>query len=92
MRRGESQVWRISNQRLAIRTENLALTAFAAPGDSGGPVFYKNQFIGILNTVEESCETLYGEDYGIINSVTYFSAPGTAGEIKSLIAELDNSH
>jgi hypothetical protein len=51
------------------------LDPIADEGDSGGAVVHNNKVVGILNTVEEKCETELGQDFGYFNSFTNLSSP-----------------
>jgi hypothetical protein len=68
----QAQVMRSGHNRLA--TISNVSKGFADTGDSGGPVIANQKVIGILNTVEEKCETEFGEDYAILNSFTLISS------------------
>lgn len=62
-----SSIKRENSQRWAIlATPNKA---FADEGDSGSPVFYNNELIGLISTVQPKCETEHGEDFEIMNSI-----------------------
>lgn len=69
----QSKIMREGLNRLAIISSNLS--GFADRGDSGGPIIANQKVIGILNTIEEKCETELGEDYAILNSFTFLSRP-----------------
>lgn len=49
---------------------NRPHSTWADSGDSGGPVLRNGKVIAILSTRHEKCETLYGEDYAIMNTAT----------------------
>lgn len=68
----------LSRAKTKIESFNLQRLGFSSPllskwadiGDSGGPVYYKNQLIAILSTMEEKCESETGHDYSILNTAT----------------------
>src|SRR5262249_14369574 len=70
---GRNKIWRVSEQRFAFRAPDGE--TFAARGDSGGPVYRNGNLIGILSTIEQSCETKFGEDYSILNSAIRLDTP-----------------
>lgn len=63
-----SQVKRANSQRWAIMAD--AASSFADEGDSGAPAFLNDQLVGLISTVQPKCETEFGEDYEIMNSIT----------------------
>ncbi len=63
-----SKVKRMNWQRWAIMAD--AVSAFADEGDSGAPAFFDDKLVGLVSTVQPKCETEFGEDYEIMNSIT----------------------
>ena len=63
-----SAVKKMNSQRWAISAD--ALSAYAEQGDSGAPAFLNDQLVGLVSTVQPKCETEFGEDYEIMNSIT----------------------
>jgi hypothetical protein len=67
-----AQIGKIGYTRSA--TISAVGTGFADQGDSGGPVISNNKIIGILNSIEERCETEFGDDYALKNGFTKLSS------------------
>lgn len=54
LRFSQSKVWRASQQRVGfVAPQHLA---FAAEGDSGGPVLVDRKLVGVVSTLSERCE------------------------------------
>lgn len=69
----KAHVWpQMNEQRFGFVTKQGG--QWADHGDSGGPVFYKGKLVGLMSTVGEFCETPFGEDYAIINTVSKVSS------------------
>ncbi len=71
-RLGAGSIMRISD--IYAATKAPVYKTYAAQGDSGSPVFFKNRLIGIMSYIDQNCESEYGGDYGILNAFTYLSA------------------
>jgi len=65
---GENVIREVNTQRFSFKAD--IMKAFAADGDSGSPVLLNGEIIGVMSTVNEHCETDFGEDYGILNTAT----------------------
>jgi len=63
-----SKVKRMNSQRWAITAH--AASSFAEAGDSGAPAFFNDRLVGLVSTVQPKCETEFGEDFEIMNSIT----------------------
>ncbi len=75
-RLGTSTVMRVSDEYAGIKAP--ANKAYAAPGDSGSPVYYNGQLVGIMSYMDTDCESKWGSDFGILNTFTYFSSKNAA--------------
>lgn len=73
LRGGSARLWKLVQRRIGWLS--FLHEPFAADGDSGGPVFYQGQLIGIINSVSEYCSDETGSDYAILNTVSLLSVP-----------------
>lgn len=71
LRFSQSKVWRASQQRVGfVAPQHLA---FAAEGDSGGPVLVDRKLVGVVSTLSERCESEWGHDYAMLNTSSLIS-------------------
>lgn len=71
-REGTNIIWRTSEQRIAFISPHHE--SIAQHGDSGAPVFNNGELVALVSSVEEKCETQYGDDYAIMNTATILSS------------------
>lgn len=72
LRVAQNKIWRTSENRSAIIS--APSQAFADVGDSGGPVFFNNEVVGVLSMLDEKCETAYGDDFAVMNTPVNLSS------------------
>lgn len=85
LRIGKNQIWRTSENRVAFISEGYK--PVADRGDSGAPLFYNGEVTAVISTVEEKCETEFGNDYAIMNTATRLS---TLEALNFFIAAIDS--
>lgn len=72
LRSAANKIWRTTEKRSAIIAPPME--AFADQGDSGAPVFHDGAVVGVMSTMDEKCETAYGDDYALMNTITNLSS------------------